>query len=325
MMESLERLWNAPRFDWYEGTFTGLRIDADTVVAGALAHWDLSSVVKVRPRNGIYERACEIVRGSMCIMHLCWGGYNKSVHFISSGAVSHEVWAWLCDQYHGMYSVSRADVRQDCTTEGMWDYVYKEAERFALNRRIKCRHVGDYLTGEAGRTLYLGGASASTQCRIYEKGKKDGGDKNWIRLEFQVRPAKSRDKALAASYLPFYFIQQSRWALDFYSAVMKGVSAQTFGDVESLSNVWRVADDDRAEFAMIKQYGKTIERIMDKCGGDAHEMGAYIVAMMVAIKEQNAAMTGFGANPYVPEKSIGASTVIEDDFIEMVNSHIACA
>lgn len=149
-MESIEKLWCAPRFDWYEGTFKGLRIDADTVVADALTHWDMSSVVQVRPRNGVYMRACEIVRGSMCILHLCWGGYNEGVHFIASGAVSHEVWEWLNTQYQGMYSVSRADVRQDCTTEGMWDYVYKEAERFALNRRIKCRHVGDYLTAKMG-------------------------------------------------------------------------------------------------------------------------------------------------------------------------------
>jgi hypothetical protein len=316
-MESIEKLWGAPRFDWYEGTFTGLRIDADTVVADALAHWDMSSVMQVRPRNGVYMRACEIVRGSMCILHMCWGGYNEGVHFIASGAVSHEVWEWLGAKYHGMYSVSRADVRQDCTTEGMWDYIYKEAERFALNRRIKCRHVGDYLTGKEGRTLYMGGTSAATQCRIYEKGKKEGGDLNWIRLEFQVRPAKSKDKALAASYLPFYFIQQSGWAIDFYSAIMKGVTAETFVHVESLSNVWKVADADRSEFAMLKQYGRTLERILEKCGGDAHELGSYIVAMMQTVKEQNAAMTGFGQNPYSPESPIGQETDLEREFMEM--------
>lgn len=318
-MEGIEKLWSAPRFDWYEGTFTGLRIDADTIVADALLHWDMSSVVRVRPRNAVYTHAVEVVRGSLTILHLSWGGFNEGVHFASSGAVSHEVWDWLSVTYQGLYSVSRADVRQDCTTEGMWDYVYKEAERFALNRRIKCRHVGDYLTGKDGRTLYMGGTSAATQCRIYEKGKKEGGDKNWIRLEFQVRPSKSKDKALAASYLPFYFIRQSAWARDFYSAIMKGVTAQTFGDVESLSNVWRVADADRSEFAMIKQYGRVLDRILtEKCDGDAHSLGAYLVAMMESIKEQNAAMTGFGQNPYAPEQPIGQQTSIENDFLEMI-------
>ena len=318
-MESIEKLWSAPRFDWYEGTFTGLGIDADLVIADALAHWDMSSAVRVRPRNGVYAYAVEIMRGSLKILHLSWGGFNEGVHFASSGSVSHDVWGWLRTKYQGLYSVSRADVRQDCTTEEMWDYVYKEAERFALNRRIKCRHVGDYLTGKNGRTLYLGGTSASTQCRIYEKGKKEGGDKHWIRLEFQIRPAKSKDKALAASYLPFFFIQQSTWAYDFYAAIMKGVTVDTFFDVESLSNVWRVADADRSEIAMIKQYGRTLERILEKCGGDSHDLGSYLVAMMQTVKEQNAAITGFGQNPYAPEQSVGQLTVVENDFLEMLH------
>lgn len=98
---------------------------------------------------------------------------------------------------------------------------------------------------------------------------------------------------------------------------MKGVTAETFRDVESLSNVWRVADSDRSEFAMIKQYGKTLERILSKCDGDAHALGSYLVSMMESIKEQNAAITGFGQNPYTPEQPVGQQTAIENDFLEM--------
>lgn len=316
-MESIESMWSAPRMDWYEGTFAGLRIDADTVVADAVAHWDMSSVVHVRPRNAVYARAVEIVRGSQVILHLSWGGYNEGVHFVATGAIAHDVWGWLRDKYKGMYSVSRADVRQDCVTEGMWDYVYKEAERFAIDRRIKCKHVGDYLTGKAGRTLYLGGSTAATQCRIYEKGKKEGGNPNWIRLEYQVRPAKSKDKAFAANYLPFDFVQQSKWGFDLYDALMKGVTAQTLGDVESLSNVWRVPDADRAEFAMLRQYGNTLEAMLAKCDGDAHALGSYLVTLMSAYKDNKAALTGFGANPYAPAAPLAQDAPVEVEYRKM--------
>lgn len=299
-MESLEKLWSVPRYDWYEGTFTGLRIDADSVVVNAVAHWDMSEVRRVRPRNAVYTHAVEVVRGSLVILHIAWGGHNGSVHFISSGAVSHEVYVWLSDVYKGLYSVSRADVCQDCRAEGMWEYMFKESERFALNRKIKTQHVGDYLTGENGRTLYLGGKTSVTQIRIYEKGKKEKGDKNWVRLEIQVRPAKAFNKATAATYYPMAFWQQSPWAWDFHNALMKGTTLHTQEPVEGLQTVWKVPDADRAFYSMLKQYGNTLERLLEQCG-DWQSVGSHIGAQMQAFREQKEALTGFGRNPYQPE------------------------
>ena len=312
-MESLEILWGKPKFDWYEGTFTGLRIDADSVIADAVAHWDMSSVRRVRPRNAVYTHAAEIYRGSLVILHVAWGGHNESVHFAASGAVSHEVYCWLDDVYKGMYSISRADVQQDCVTEGMWDYVYKEATRFALNRKIKTQHVGDYLTGEAGRTLYLGGKTSATRIRIYEKGKKEGGDQHWIRLEIQVRPSKSINKATAAHYYPFAFWQQSPWAKDFHAAIMKGTSLHTQREVDSIKSVWRVPDADRAFYSMLNQYGNTLDALLVQCGGDWEEVGRHIGSQLSAFRANRKALTGHGENPYYPDKTVHASSEMEQE------------
>lgn len=82
--------------------------------------------------------------------------------------------------------------------------------------------------------------------------------------------------------------------------------------------MWRVSDADRSEFAMIKQYGRVLERILtEKCDGDAHALGSYLAMMMQAVREQNSAMTGFGQNPYSPEQSVGQQTIIEREFLDM--------
>lgn len=135
-------------------------------------------------------------------MHLCWGGHNIGLHVVSTGSVSHDVGEWMQQHFSGLYGVSRADVRMDTTTEGVFDYLVKVAGDFAIDRKIKTNHQGDWLTGKAGRTLYLGSKDSVVQVRIYEKGKKEeviltgSGSKYRFVLQKRLRSRKRHTSSL---------------------------------------------------------------------------------------------------------------------------------
>lgn len=258
MSGSVEALFNGYFFDWYQVTLD--TDDVDTLVKLALDNWGFSDVVQVKPRVSPYMRAYEVRRGDRCIFHVCCGGHNPGLHLVASGSISQEVATWLQVNYKNQYSVTRADVRLDTVTEGVWDYLYKVCSAFAIENKITSNQVGDYLTAVKGRTLYLGSPSSVVQVRLYEKGKKEGGNKNWVRLEIQVRPSKSDAKRKASSYEPSQFWGSSKWAWKLLNKIHIGTSVQV---APSLGTVWRATDDQRATSALVKQYYPLMCRLQE--------------------------------------------------------------
>lgn len=288
MSQNNDVIFSGCFFDWYQVTIE--EDDVDLLVSRALEHWGFSSVERVKPRLGTYIRACEVRRGDRCIFHACWGGVNPGVHLIASGSIAHDVSEWLGSVYGGRYTVTRADVRIDTVSDGAWDGIYSVASRFAIDNKITSSTVGDYLTGEKGRTLYLGASSSVSQVRIYEKGKKEGGDKNWVRVEIQVRPAKAAGKRLAAGYSPHQFWGSSKWALSLINEIN---ASGSFGAAPSLGTVWQATDDQRATAALCRQYYPLLSRLRESLppGMDLFE---YLTKFNADMVDMGNSKAGFG-------------------------------
>jgi hypothetical protein len=293
-MNQLEALLKGSFFDWYQVTFTE-KMEVEFFVNLAHEHWDFLSVERVSPRVRQYIHAVNLKRGDRVIMHLCWGGSNIGLHVISTGSISHDVANWMKDKFLGLYGVSRADVRIDFTNEGMFDHLVKVACDFAIQRKVKTNHQGDWLTGKAGRTLYVGSKDSVVQVRIYEKGKKEGGDPNWVRLEIQVRPSKSHSKETAAAFVPFQFWQSSKWSHDLMNIIFVSDSER---EVDTLGTVWRASDMERSLMALVSQYGNTLDFLASRLPNGWHDLGSHLYHLRSVMIENKRAISGSGDSPY---------------------------
>lgn len=299
-------------YDWYQVTFeVGMMprhseywsMNSTSWAAVSLVHnfrenWTGSVVEEVPPRVKQYHKAVNILRGSQTIAHICWGGSNAGVHMISTGAIADEVAKFLQSEsagYRCTYGVSRADVRCDLVDPAAWEYLYGAAEGFCLKRKIKTNSMGDWLTGEAGRTFYMGSKTSVVQVRIYEKGKKDGGDPNWVRVEAQIRPSKSDHKRLVAmNSAKAMFMGSSKWLTDFYLHVLleKDDSPRKY-----IGTVWKRSDLQSSVVHMVNQYGKAFAELAEELGG-SENAGKFVELMIEKSREFRGQKEGMGDNPF---------------------------
>lgn len=293
-MNSVEALFTSSFFDWYQVTFTE-KMDVEYFVKLAGDNWDFLDIENHPPRVKQYTHGLNLKRGDRVVMHLCWGGHNIGLHVVSTGGISHDVATWMQSKFPGQYAVSRADVRLDTTTPGMFDYMIKQASEFALERKIKTNHQGDWLTGVAGRTLYLGSKDSVVQVRIYEKGKKEGGNPDWVRLEIQVRPSKAASKEVAANFEPFQWWQSSKWSWDFMNKVFCHEAQRS---VQTLGTVWRASDRERAVLALVAQYGNILEEVASSLPSGWDDIGGFLKHFRDISKENKKAIGGAGESPY---------------------------
>lgn len=293
-MKSIEALFTSSFFDWYQVTFSE-KMPVEWFIKCAQEKWDFLDIERASPRVKQYTHAANLKRGDRVIMHLCWGGHNIGLHVVSTGSVSHDVGEWMQDCFKGLYGVSRADVRMDTTTDGVFDYLVKVAGDFAIDRKIKTNHQGDWLTGKAGRTLYLGSKDSVVQVRIYEKGKKEGGDPNWVRVEIQVRPSKAAKKMEAAYFKTHSFWQSSVWSFDLMNKLFIADYAR---EVDVLGTVWRASDRERALMALVSQYGNILEEMADSLPSGWSDIGEYLKHFRDIAKENKKALSGSGDSPY---------------------------
>lgn len=281
-------------FDWYQVTLDP-KVTHDEFIKHLVGSFDLVSVERVPPRVRQYMRAVNIVRGSRVIAHVCWDGCNDGLHLISTGSIADDVAKWLMDNYSEEYSVSRADVRIDFVEDGAFEFLTELAFKFSKEKKIAPNYQGDWLTGEKGRTLYLGSKSSVAQVRIYEKGKKEGGNPNWVRIEAQVRPAKRRGKIDAANLSALMFWQATKWLHEFRNLVFMDNSNR---DVTTLGTVWSATNEQRALMSLVKQYGNTLENLASNLPNGWEGIGLYLKEFKSTMKSNNNAISGYDNCPY---------------------------
>jgi hypothetical protein len=102
------------------------------------------------------------------------------------------------------------------------------------------------------------------QLRVYEKGRQlpEARRPGWVRVELMVRPAKEQQRREFAKVVPGGFWGASGWS--------KEVGERLMGlDVPRMpaGTVYRRQDDERAEWFLVRQWGKFLERRAGEVGG----------------------------------------------------------
>lgn len=247
------------RWDWYQATVYGA--DEREVVGAFLSSIDLSSVHAGMAKNG-YLYAWDIKRGDRVLASVWWSG-NPGIHVKASGEDAPLADSVLLRgrKVNGWEVLpTRVDACVDWVREGLFDSLSSRLLCFAVDNGIKIDQKGDWERGRA-RTLYLGSRSSVVQLVLYEKGYESGGDKNWVRLEVRVYPAK-RARASVASWAPGDAFRASSW-------VVKALAEIGWKDLQPLSvgSVWRPSDTARQRLYLLRQYGAIMRAWSEDVGG----------------------------------------------------------
>lgn len=190
----------AVRFDYLSATFTAE--SHGTMVAPLLAQQLGMSMLPGRDLHGMQGIASyQVPEGQGTVdLYLQRDGTNR-LHFRASGAVTEIATRalQLLEPSFWQGKVTRYDVAVDgLITDEDFDTLagalVSIAGRDLLRSDGKPAHkittsvAGDWYGQADGRTLYIGAPSSSIRARFYEKGIQLGGDRNWVRFEWQVRP-----------------------------------------------------------------------------------------------------------------------------------------
>lgn len=250
------------RFDWYAAT---VRDDAFELERTICAGLDATSMGG-KPMHGYEQARVFLDSEGVAIAHMLFGGSNGNPHAWASGNASPAFAQVIRAAYPTTHHVTRADSAIDFRDrDDAWDRVYNLLKSVAEDKRLKLSTAGDWIRprheSENGRTLYVGSMKSPVFIRLYEKGKQlragaspdelPNIDRDWLRLEVQVRPQKdARHRAAASSAGDMW--GYSSWTLDV---------AQRFAglDVERVTmHEFRDADLERSFSWMLDQYRKVL-------------------------------------------------------------------
>lgn len=243
-------LSDVAKWDWYQSTVFVADPSASGLVDVLLAYWELSDYVPYKNLNG-YKYGAAIVRGERVLCHLCWGG-QAGVNCKTTSEESHVLAAAL-KAFGKTHRPTRVDACLDWQEDGLYDSLSAALIAFAQQGKgLAINQQGDWVRGEA-RTLYLGSKNSPIRLVLYEKGYEQGGEapRNWVRLEVRVRPKKEHREAVAGWQPSDAF--GAGWVSDACKFInLAELQKRTVG------TTWQRSDDERARYALLKQYGKTL-------------------------------------------------------------------
>lgn len=234
-------------------------------------------VILARPKNG-YTHAYGIEVGdeTVCEMHTRTPDHPW---VFASGARSQDLRDAL--QWIGcVYEVTRVDVALDLFDAEWFPVLVDHGKRWATEHGLVTDQRGDWLNPKRGRTWNLGARSSRDYYRLYEKGRKERVDPNWVRLELEYKP-QATDERLAASQAT----AGQLWAMR-AGRVWGRILGMNLEEVFALPETkpTRVRRDvDRARAALAAQYGPTCSTWLRECGGDPVE---FVAELMAAIEHQ---------------------------------------
>lgn len=248
------------KFDFISAT---LDCPAGKVINFLTDQIDLTSSQRCKPRYG-YEQGALISRGSQKIASVYWGGPNGNAgtHVTTSGSQSSDVRSalrQLARQLNAELIVTRMDACKDIVQAGFFDRVAALCTEVAQRKGLKISQLGDWVRSE-GRTLYIGSRQSETMIRIYEKGFRDGGDVDWVRLELEFKPRTRRRRIAAGS-----FKAEEVFSMGIGSHIFPALGLDTAA-VPDLPSAHRPADTNRSRHFLIRQYGPTMAQWADEVG-----------------------------------------------------------
>lgn len=235
---------------------------------GQAADWEY---LKAAPNGYAAGTRLVDVDGQVC--QVWWGGIHEHPHAVFTGESSPSGADALRSTFPGEHTVARADVCIDYAESGAYDRIQVSALAVAKARKVKVGTAGDHLLTMEGRTLYLGAKTSHTRMRLYDKAAQLRGQfasnpakllevpNDLARLEVQVRPQTPEAKARAAEADPVALMGSAKWTRELMMHVA-GLDLAPF----AAGRLWRQADDDRAYYALLAQYGGMLGRLKETLG-----------------------------------------------------------
>lgn len=265
------------RFDWYSATIKHPFENLNGCFAERFG-WALPEEIRPFTR---YNRAIEYRCGEDKVVRIDSNDELRHCLVTATSDNAPRVAGYLRECWPD-HLVSRADVCEDYTGEGVFEKLDGLYVRLAVSEGLVLDQAGDWLR-ENGRTRYIGGKSSTTRVRVYEKGwqqvadaKKsgqplpEGFDITRTRVETQVRP-QSRDKSSASKWSAAQIMCYSSWTQRAQS-LLAG-----FEVAAPLKQLRPPSDHDRKLHHLFKQYGKTLLAEFDRLDGSFECLGKVIV------------------------------------------------
>lgn len=260
--------FESARFDWYQAT---VDTTPDDLIHRATAALSNEPPAPITPRHG-YDRGLELRRDGSRSAVLYHGGIHDNPHIMASGEDAPAL-AGLLRGAGLPHRVSRADVCLDTDTPGSFKFMYAALRRLVrengkLSATLMCNPDDD----QAGSTYYVGSPASEVRARLYEKGKqmKDADRPHWVRYEIQVRPQRER-KAWTSTASEWDILGSALWARDFARDTLSlSVSAPP-------KRSERVSDLEGSLRALSRQYGRRLDELAHKHGGDMSALGSELI------------------------------------------------
>lgn len=264
-------------FDWYQATVKDVDIGSFLDSCSKFYECD---VVSTKPDTP-YEMGYHLVRGEVKFLKVSHGGVNEGIFAKASGHNAPIFSEFLRSKYPN-HSVSRADSAIDFDDPEAFNLLKTQAEYIAGKYRIKYNTLGDWRSDgvrQGGRTIQLGSRKSPVFIRIYEKGHEQleklndtSASLNWVRVELELKPGTKDSKIFLSHMPPREIFSVNDWVKEL---------TLTMGDHDIIpikfGTAHKKSDLHRSYSHMVKQYGQTIEKIVnDSLNGDWSLLSEYI-------------------------------------------------
>jgi len=233
-----------------------------------------------RPMHG-YTHCAELEHGADVLCRIYYS--HDGQPFLQASGESAQVVENVLRQYRLMYRTTRKDAALDLYDSEWFGVLVDVTTRYALSSMPprKVEYAGDWLHAKKGRTLYCGARTSRTFLRLYEKGRKERTDADWIRCEVEYKP-QSEAEQYHASELSAAQV----WTLRAYHVWGPVLGFSQAEIIDSPVVPRRRRDVDRSRNWLANQYGNCLEDWLHEVGGDPCEL---VGQLLQRIEEQRAA------------------------------------
>lgn len=193
-----------------------------------------------------------------------WGGAQRDRSMIE---VKGEHSPRVVEALRGAFPhrATRLDACADFDAPGAFERLDAACVAIKGKFRLKGEQRGDWLDfPELGRTRMLGGVSAVSRLRLYEKGKQPEyvhlAKPDWARIEAQVRPAKDAKDAFAKAS------PQDVWGASPWLRELAGLVLLEHIDPHPAGTIWRKTSLEHRLTWICRQAGPTLLELLAEVG-----------------------------------------------------------
>lgn len=251
-------------WDWSSTTHDAIGSDTtvDVIVRDLVGA--LGGVTHV-PGGGLHgwRESVEAFDGDGYTLGRVYFGGRTDVHVLATSGVA-DVTRRKVVRLHGART-ARVDTRFDTLAE--FEEVAGVIEEASMGYGVRVTQMESSVRGfSLGKTVYLGAPKSAIRLRLYEKWRESpdaGYPQGTNRVEVQLRPP-SRVKAIVSEWEP----EETFCASRVTRAVADALDTYRYNPTKTMHVRRGVPDLERSLDAMGRQYGNTVERWLERTGGD---------------------------------------------------------